>query len=269
MDGTLVGKDETVYGKFGFLPTSVWYFHKTNSLQNYVDDELGQGSYSKQQGDVGGRNLSQFNPVVAEKIIKLWSAEGDHILDPFSGRCRALMAMLCNRRYTGYEISPKAYGQLVERIERQRLAAHTHIPTVINADSCMINDVEKYDLLFSCPPYWNVEDYNKEYGEELPGNLGSMDDYAMFMRSYNKIVANCYRALKPEKYAVWVVADIRRNKRLLPFHCDTIDLFENVGFKLHDVIINKIDSLSIMGIGAAIENGYTPKMHEYILVFKK
>jgi DNA modification methylase len=262
-------EEAMVRKRYGFLPTSVWYLTKTQGLLKLVEDNIGTGSY----GD--GNPLSQFNPVVAEKIIKIWSKEGEKILDPFAGRCRAIMARHLNRHYRGYEISPKAYSQLQANLNRNSLHLWTGetykcVPVLCNQDSrLMVEPDEEYDLIFSCPPFWDVEDYNEQYGEHELGQLSDIHDYDKFLADYKIIIANCYKALKTGKYAVWVVADIRRNKTLIPFHADTIRIFQEVGFACHDVIVNQLNSLAIMGIGQALENKYTPKMHEYILVFKK
>jgi DNA modification methylase len=260
-----VDEEGMIKKRFGFLPTSVWYLTKSASLMRYVNDELGNGSY----GDKNRKALSQFNPDVAERIIKIWSKRGDKVLDPFAGRCRALITQYLNRKYTGYEISPKAYQQLKERLETKRLVQFEHPAQVVNDDSRNIDAKDEYDLVFSCPQYWDVEDYNVAYEEKTDGQLSDLHDYTAFLKDYFKIIKKCYAALKPDKYAVWVVNDIRRDKRLVPFASDTINIFEQAGFKTHDIIINRLNSLAVMGVRSAIDNGYTPKMHEYILVFKK
>ena len=154
-------------------------------------------------------------------------------------------------------------------MDTQRLNTYKYKPEVRNADSRTIDAIEEFDMVFSCPPYWDVEDYNKLYGENLGGSLSEIKTYADFLHVYQHIIAKCHRALKPGKYAVWVVGDIRRDKTLIPFAADSIRIFMEVGFTLHDVIINKLNSMSVMGVGSALDNKYTPKMHEYILVFKK
>ena len=263
------GKDETVYAKYGFLPTSCWWFAKTASLQAYVDDEVAEGTYAR-ESDVANNRLSQFNPVIAEKIIRIWSEPHDKILDPFAGRARGLMAQLHNRQYVGYEISPKVCKQLQERLARQGLGkGYQHAPQVLNKDSRTIDYGEMFDLVFSCPPYWNVEDYNEAYGESNPGQLSDFKKYEDFLVDYEAIIGKCFKALKKGKYAVWVVSDIRRDKKLIPFAADTIRIFQKQGFTPHDIVINKLNSLAVLGIGSALENKYTPKVHEYILVFKK
>ncbi len=255
----------TLKMQLGFVPRSVWYFSKQQTLLTYVDDRVGDGTY----GAEAKGSLSQFNPTVAEKIIRIWSRADDKILDPFAGRCRAQMAQLHNRRYVGYEISPKICDHLRKNLSIERLISVRHTPEIINADARTITGTEEFDLVFSCPPYWDVEDYNKTYGENIAGQLSDIANYEAFLEEYKSIVQKCHAALKRGKFAVFVVADIRRDKKFYPFGMDTIKTFVSCGFELHDIIINQIDSLSIMGLGPMIKAGYMPKCHEYILVFKK
>jgi DNA modification methylase len=270
--GAMDEEEAMIKKRLGFVPTSVWYFTKTKSFQRFIDDELAIGSYAS---DSGQRALSQFNPVVAEKIIKIWSREGDKILDPFSGRCRALMAQFLNRDYVGYEISQLAAKKMLERVDRNTLFEYDdsiqfkRTPQIINDDCRNMAYENKFDLVFSCPPYWNVEDYNDIYGENNEGQLGSIKKYEDFLAEYEKIIPKLYGALKEGKFCVWVVADMRRDKTLIPFGADTIKLFLKHGFKLNDVVINQLNTPAVTGVGTAINYGYCPKAHEYILVFRK
>jgi len=258
---------DMVLYKFGFVPTSCWWFNKTHSLQVFINDELAENTYSTI--DVAAQRLSQFNPVIAEKIIKIWSNKHDKILDPFAGRCRALMAQFLERQYVGYEISKTVCNILTLRINQIRLNKYLYTPKIINSDSNTMKYNEEFDFIFSCPPYWNVEDYTTAYNEKMVGQLSDISNYNEFLVAYTNIIQKCYTALKKGKYAVFVVSDIRREKKLIPFSMHTINIFQKVGFELHDIIINKLNSLAILGVGQALENGYTPKIHEYILVFRK
>ena len=251
--------------RYGFLPLSIWYLVKNDKLQHYISDDLGIGSY----GDKTKQQLSQFNPTVAEKIIKIWSKKGDKILDHFSGRCRALIAQLLERQYTGYEISPKVYTQLMNRINKKTLTDFKSKPIVYNKDCRLMEHNDEFNLIFTCPPYWDVEDYNKAYDEDVDGQLSNYNTYEYFLREYEIVIKKCFFALKIDGFVVWVVSDIRRNKELIPFSSDTIKIFQKCGFIMHDIIINKLNSLAVMGVGSALNNKYTPKIHEYILVFKK
>jgi DNA modification methylase len=256
-------EEKMVKKRFGFLPTSVWCITKSKIWMRYVDDKLAIGSYA----DKDEQSLSQFNPDVAARIVKIWSKKDDLVLDPFCNRGTTVMvARALGRHSIFYEIVPKYYEHTMTKINKQTLVPFTHkidgyLGNAANMDKIGDGSI---DLIFTSPPFWNVEKY-----ESCEGQMSDLDDYREFLQAYVKSIEECFRVLKPGKYCVFVVNDIRRNKRLIPFGSDTINCFERSGFHLHDVIINQLFGLAIMGVGQAIDNGYTPKMHEYILVFKK
>jgi len=68
----------------------------------------------------------------------------------------------------------------------------------------------------------------------------------------------------------WCINDFRKGGILYPYHASVITLFENVGFKLHDIVITDLG----YPIGAAFatqleDQKRTAKRHEYIIIGRK
>jgi hypothetical protein len=59
------------------------------------------------------------------------------------------------------------------------------------------------DLLFSCPPYFDLERYSDD-----PADLSAMP-WDAFLESYREIIRRGCARLRPNRFAVWVVADVR------------------------------------------------------------
>ena len=79
-----------------------------------------------------------------------------------------------------------------------------------------------------------------------------------------------YRVLKEGGFCVWVVADFRQGGKLIDFHGDTIQSFKKAGFNYHDIIImENISPFATLTTFQAACKRYAPKVHEYILVFRK
>jgi SAM-dependent methyltransferase len=255
------GVDFMVRSRYGFLPTSVWHEDKNSALMAYVSDKL-RGSAT------GGNPLSEFNPTVADHIIRYWSEPNDWVLDPFAGRTRALIAKTLGRNYVGFEISPSAHEQITSRLFGQKtIVPNGTLQVVVLGDCRRMAELEgkrQFDLVFSCPPYFDVEVY-----DEVPGELSHCGSYEAFLIEYEKIIAQAARLLKPGKFAVWVVNDWRRNGRWFDFHGDSIRAWLKAGLVQHDVVINVLDSASRMGIGGIALTKNVAKMHEYILIFRK
>jgi DNA modification methylase len=157
-----------------------------------------------------------------------------------------------------------------------------------------IGNLKKYDsfnsIVFS-PPYWNaLHDPAKDpncFGtrfarnKNLPGaysdqagNLGNKRRYPTYLEEMYKVYSECFRVLNPGKYMVVVVKDIRRKWLTIPLGADTIKLCQTVGFKVFDVIINKIRCPSFWQLSRAKKDqekgiNHPLRAHEYILVFKK
>src|SRR3990167_6680229 len=78
-------EEGSMKNKYGFLPTSVWYCTKQSPAHQFIMDDVEE---LKAKGDSKGgtTKMTEFDPEVADRIIKYWSHEGDQILDPFCGR---------------------------------------------------------------------------------------------------------------------------------------------------------------------------------------
>ena len=242
--------------------SSFWLFRKKRTLWKGTDPM----AKIKDFRSVRGKNFSEFNPTVAENIINFWSEEGDIILDPFAGRTRALISTLKNRRYIGFEISKEAYNVnnniIYENIEGEM------IPKLFNDDSFNIDkySIPKVDMIFTCPPYHNIEKY-----ESLDGQLSDIKDYNEFLERYKLILGKSCNLLKENKYLAIVVGDFRKRGKYYHFHSDTIRVLEEIGLKLHDVVVIQSVSFDIANkrFGGLKKYKMTSKVHEYLLVFKK
>jgi len=297
---SLLAKEEgerprLVKAKYGFLPISIWNISgKPKPLDTFITDEIGRDSYSVSFQGQAKRNkkgvksrLSQFHPEVARRCTLLWSKENDVMYDPFAERApRILTANYLHRHAIGTDISEKFMRHNIKKIFGKEFPSNID-PIDIQHNGIMNGyRIELYccdsrnvpfilndstDFIFCSPPYFTVEIYSNEenqlgYGKAIHGDN---PDYQKFLGELKKVVEENFRVLKPGKYCVWVVADIRVGEEFLSFSSDTINLMKDVGFKHHDTAIYDVHSKSVLGIGKIVEKGYTAKSHEFILVFKK
>jgi 1-aminocyclopropane-1-carboxylate deaminase/D-cysteine desulfhydrase-like pyridoxal-dependent ACC family enzyme/DNA modification methylase len=134
----------------------------------------------------------------------------------------------------------------------------------INAASVAFDD---YDFILSCPPYYDLEVYS-----DLPGELSAMPTYQEFLATYREIIARCTRMLKPDRFACFVVGDIRDKAghyRCFPWH--TIEAFEEAGLRLYNdaVLVTAVGSLPIRTGRAFSAGRKLGKTHQNIQVFIK
>ena len=147
--------------------------------------------------------------------------------------------------------------------------AEQKMPLWIIGDSKDIDIIAKgeYDLIFSCPPYYDLEVYSDQQGE-----LSAIPDYKDFIGVYRGIINKCVSMLKDNRFACFVVGDIRDKKGYYRnFVADTIEAFQDAGALLYNdaILITAVGSLPIR-VGRAFQsNRKLGKTHQNVLVFYK
>lgn len=215
--------------------------------------------------------LSEFNPTVAKNIISFWSNPGDIIYDPFSGRTRALVSYAMDRAYVGCEVSTHVTNYMYNKFnELELLNKEDFLVDIINDDCLNINNHYEevlFDMVFTCPPYWDLEKY-----ESVIGQLSDINKYEVFLEELTKRLNIAADKLKKDGYMAIVIGDFRKNKEYVTLHSDLIQqLKQNKKIKLHDVIaIQNIPfSTAAFYFGSRKKHKYTSKAHEYLLIYKK
>lgn len=209
---------------------------------------------------------SIFDPVLCELAYRWFSPPEGIILDPFAGgSVRGILASLLGRHYVGIDLRPE---QIEANYTQAQAICPQRVPTWHTGDSRNIGEIAPgaYDLVFSCPPYADLEVYSDD-----PRDLSTMD-YTDFLAAYRAIIAAAVDMLKPDRFACFVVGDIRDKKGFYRnFVSDTIAAFQDAGAKLYNeaILVTAIGSLPIR-IGRQFE-GYRKlgKTHQNVLVFCK
>lgn len=217
----------------------------------------------KQQG------TSVFDPVLCELIYRWFSAPGQLVLDPFSGgSVRGIVAAATGRHYAGVDLR-------AEQVEANRAQwaeigpDGLPIPRWEQGDALAVRrvlpDVEA-DLLFSCPPYANLERYS-----DHPADLSTMR-YPDFLHTYRQIIKESVAMLRQDRFACFVVGDIRDTQGLYRgFVSDTIAAFRDAGARLYNeaILVTQSGSLPIR-VGKGFEvSRKLGKTHQQVLVFVK
>lgn len=142
-------------------------------------------------------------------------------------------------------------------------------PKWVKGDSLNVKDIaaDEYDLIFSCPPYYDLELYSDDQND-----LSNYSSYELFIEVYKQIISDCVEMLKQDRFACFVVGDIRDKKGLYRnFPADTIDSFQSAGMRLYNeaVLVTAVGSLPIR-VGRQFQ-GYRKlgKTHQNVLVFYK
>jgi tRNA G10 N-methylase Trm11 len=215
-----------------------------------------------------GANLtgtSVFDPVLCEVIYNWYCMDGGTVFDPFAGgSVRGVVAEMLNRRYIGIDLSERQID--ANRAAADRLCVYPawHCDDSKNADKYIADGAA--DLIFTCPPYHNLEKYS-----DHPLDLSNMN-YSDFSDAYADIIAISCRKLKQDRFAVVVVGDIRDNKGA---YRDFIGLTKRLFFENGLMLYNESILLEQYGT-AALRAGKqfeakrkTVKVHQNVLTFYK
>nr|DAM75626.1 MAG TPA: Putative modification methylase [Caudoviricetes sp.] len=230
--------------------------------------ELFDSSKGRDKSLIGQNyGTSVFDGAICEVFYKWYTPQSKEIkvLDPFSGGCvRGAVAELLGFKYTGFDIREEQTEQNKTQAKELKIS-----PNFITDDS---ENVDKYiedstqDLIFSCPPYLDLEVYS-----DNENDLSNME-YEEFKDKYNRIIKNHCNKLKENRFAIFVVGDVRDKKgKLIDFVGDTIEAFEKAGLNYYNQVIYRepVGSAAIRAGRAFNISRKITKIHQNILIFYK
>lgn len=280
--GNEIIKDVLLREKFMEPPFSVldtkggsWQTRKRQWKQLGIESHLGREGVivinNSFDGEKYGRSsmpeVSIFDPALCELMYNWYCPENGKILDPFSGgSVRGIVANYLGFNYTGIDIRE-------EQIESNRNQALKLLPLEnqpeyhIGDSNVVLNELtEMYDMVFSCPPYADLEVYS-----ELKEDLSNMD-YSDFIMVYSEIIKKSVNKLKKGGFACFVVGDIRDKKGFYrDFISHTKQSFIDAGAMLYnEAILLQPLGTAMLRAGKIFESGKKlTKVHENVLIFKK
>ncbi len=213
-------------------------------------------------------NASVLDPVACEVILRFFMpTSGKNIYNPFGGGVQF-----------GFVAGSYGYNYISSEIRQNQCDTNNAIcqdlkgsAKWIKSDSTQYIPTEKADLVFSCPPYYKVEEYLDYDGKPPMGELNSLSTYDQFrdalFEGYKKAIA----ALNDDCFFVVMTGD-SRNKDGAYYGCEAEHelFFRNQG--LH--IYNRIDYLEceftrLAQAKKTLDYRKFPKRVQKILVFYK
>ena len=122
------------------------------------------------------------------------------------------------------------------------------------------------DMILSCPPYADLEQYSED-----PRDISNME-YEDFLKVYGQIIAIAVRKLKDDRFAAWVVGDVRdKNGMYRDFVSDTIRLFREAGMSLYNefILVEQLATAALRARRQFNSGRKCTKCHQNVLVFFK
>jgi hypothetical protein len=243
-----------------------WIDKGIASQEGRADALLGKGLLDlavKTGANLSGTSV--FDPVLCEIMYRWFCPQGGRVLDCFAGgSVRGVIAAMLGHAYTGIDLR-------AEQIEANRRSAEKlgvnpvwHCDDSLNLDRHVEDDT--VDLVFSCPPYGDLEQYS-----DNPHDLSTMA-YPDFLDAYRKIVALSCKKLRENRFAVFVVGDIRdRDGFYRDFIADTNRAFAVCGMKLYNqfILVEQVATAAVRAGRQFNAMRKACKTHQNVQVFYK
>jgi len=223
----------------------------------------------KLEYEVSQGATSVFDPVLAELAYRWYTAPGQRILDPFAGgSVRGVVAATLQRHYLGVDLRPEQIE--ANRLQgRQILDGSLFMPKWVAGDSSEVlarAPSNSVDFVWSCPPYADLEVYSND-----PRDLSTME-YQDFLAAHDDIVFKAARALKPDRFAAWVISDVRdRNGIYRGLEHDAVRSFQKAGLHFYNdaIILDPVGSAAVRAARIFLGGRKLTRMHQHLLIFVK
>jgi DNA modification methylase len=247
------------------LETDAQYYVNKSKTEKFLGRTLTREEFEDHYTtEMLNEGISIFDPVLTE-IMYLWFCQkGGKILDPFmGGQTRPFVALELGYKYTGVDIRPEqvtANETACKEFEGGKLFAgdSKNIDTIVPE--------KDFDLVFTCPPYYDLEVYSKD-------DMSALGTYEEFLVQYKEVFKKCVEKLKDNRFLVIVIGEIRNKKtgEYRNFVGDNIRIFNELGLKYYNEIIltTSVGSLPMRAPRQFNQSRKIGKTHQNILTFWK
>jgi DNA modification methylase len=226
--------------------------------------------YCKKNSISTMESTSIFDPVLCELAYRWFNTENGFILDPFAGgSVRGIVAAKLGMNYYGVDLRREQTDANYRNAKDVLGEGYKPFPYWCCDDSLNIDKLfykEKFDLLFTCPPYGDLEVYSDDRRD-----LSTMK-YEDFIAAYREIIRKSCNMLNENRFAVFVVSEIRdRSGAYRNFVSDTICAFADcrISFYNEMILVNPIGSLAIRISKQFNHSRKIGRHHQNALVFYK
>jgi hypothetical protein len=230
------------------------------------------GGHNQQlNSNLPGQHLGSFmdhsasDPVLDECVYRWFVPTGGRVLDPFAGEStKGIVAAKSGLDYTGIDLRP-------EQIERNRRQARKVgvYPKWCCGDSAKLSELlpakERFDLVFTSPPYYDMEVYSKNRKDG-----SAFATYEKFLKWYENVFRQAVALLKPNRFLVVKIGEVRDGQGFYRnFVGDNISCFLRLGLRYYNeaILVTSFGTAAVR-VGAQFPNyRKMVKTHQNLLCF--
>jgi len=229
-----------------------------------VNDE---GKVENVKGKSFNGNVSVLDPVACEVILRFFMPkDGCRVYNPFGGGVQF-----------GFVTGDNDFEYTSSEIRQNQCDANNAIcqdfvnVKWIKSDSAQFKPKQKYDLVFTCPPYYQVEDYLDYDGKAPEGELNVMPTYAEFRDALFQGYKNAIEALNDNCFFVVMTGD-SRDKHGAYYGCEAEHelFFRDQGLHIYNKIVYlECEFTRLAHAKRTLHYRKFPKREQKILIFYK
>ena len=262
-------QDTFVVPPFSVLDTKKGYWQERKKYwRNLIGDEGESREGALAKGDTNimaatNNGVSLLDPVLAEIANKWFGLDNCNTFDCFAGdSVFGYISDALGNTFTGIELRQEQTD-----LNNQRLKGSKSKYICDDGQNVLKHIKEdSQDLLFSCPPYFDLEVYS-----DLKNDASNQKEYKDFLQILDNAFTGALKCLKDNRFAVIVVGDIRDKQGFYyGFADDVKNIFIKNGAKLYNemIIAESIGTLP-QRVGRYMHNRKVGKCHQNVLVFYK
>lgn len=258
--------DDFIVPPFSTFDTRQGYWIERN---RYWREKIGDNGESREDrlglSFDGFKGVSVLDATLAEIVCKWFSPfssqEPIRAYDPFAGDTTfGYVAGSLGLSFTGIELRP-------EQVELNKKRAPKNVNYICDDGQNILKYLEEnsQDLLFSCPPYFNLEKYS-----DLP-NDASNQNYNGFLQIYSNVLLRALKCLKDDRFAVIVMSNVRDEAGFYYDICsETTRIMKQGGAGLYNeiILINCVGSARLRA-RLCMRNRKCVRCHQEVLVYYK
>ena len=257
----------------GFSKTCECKGTKINCLEakEWLKSQLGVWQFTYEKRDIRDKEIhpATFPISLSTKVIKLFTHEGELVLDPFVGSGTTLLsAQDCNRNALGFDLQEN-YIKLSNSRLIQGNAFNDSEQIAIQDDARNIKEYlapESISLIWTSPPYGNLlnrKRKNKSRRDRDNGQLGKVEQYSQderdlgtyILEEYTNAMGNIFESLLPllreKAHCVINVPDFWWENKRITLHISLVEELRKRGYELRNTIIwdrtNIVNNIGIFG----------------------
>lgn len=234
------------------------------SFKEYIEKYVSQEDLEKEQAKIVAQGVSILDPVMAEIVCRWFGQENGKAFDCFAGdSVFGFVAAYLGNDFTGVELREKQAALNNERVEgmKARYICDDGQNVAQHIES------ESQDLLFSCPPYFDLEKYS-----DLPNDASNQGSYEDFIKILENAFTGAVSCLKENRFAAICVGDVRdKNTGFYYDFCGDIKrIFKQNGMRLYnEIILVEQTASTALRASRYMDSRKVAKTHQHLLVFFK